>query len=299
MKKHGLLIIDKPSGITSHTVVAKVKKLTGASKAGHTGTLDPAASGVMTVMLNSAVKASSMLMEHDKSYVAKIVLGIETDTLDTTGKTIKEYSGELPGIDEVRAVLDSFKGVIKQVPPMYSALKVGGKKLYELARKGEEIEREPRKVRIDYLAADEHEDGIYLTIFCSKGTYIRTLCADIGAKLGCGAAMSSLMRTSVGGFTLDSAISLDDLETMSEEEIENIVIPTESLFSSIKRFELDGFYERLAKNGAEIYLKKLGLDTEFTEGEWLRLYGSDGFFAIGRVQKFPGGLAVKPETMFL
>ena len=299
MTKHGLLIIDKPSGMTSHTVVAKVKRITGAVKAGNTVTLDPNATGVMTVMLNSAVKASSFLTGQDKTYLAKLVLGIETNTYDTTGTVLKRYEGDLPGIEQIEAVLPEFRGNILQVPPMFSAIKIGGEKLYDLARKGEEVEREPRTVTIKTLEAEQREDGIYLYVHCSKGTYIRSLCADIGTKLGCGGVMDSLVRMSVGGFSLDAAITIDTLTKMSKEEIDNIIIPTESLFSSVKKIDLPEFYERLAKNGAEVYLHKLGCENDFHIGDWVRMYCVDGFFAIGRVKNYPNGIAIKSETMFL
>lgn len=299
MTKHGLLIIDKPSGMTSHSVVAKVKRICGAVKAGHTGTLDPNATGVMAVMLNSAVKASSFLMGQDKTYLAKLVLGIETNTYDTSGTVLKKFDGELPGIEEVKAVLPEFRGNIMQVPPMFSAIKLDGRKLYDLARKGEEVVRLPRAISIKTLEAKQREDGIYLYVHSSKGTYIRSLCADIGEKLGCGGAMDSLVRLSVGSFSINAAITIDALEAMSEEEIENTIIPTESLFSSVKKIDLPDFYEKLAKNGAEVYLHKLGCESEYNVGEWVRIYGAEGFFAIGRVKKYPDGVAIKTETMFL
>ena len=299
MTTHGIIILNKPSGMTSHTAVAKVKNLFGAAKAGHSGTLDPAACGVLPIMLNSAVKASRYLVEHDKSYLAKLVLGIETDTEDTTGTVVKKFDGTLPNVDDVKKVLPEFTGDIVQTPPMYSALKVNGQKLYELARKGEEVERQPRRISFYKLRAETNDDDIFLSIFCSKGTYIRTLCSDIGKKLGCGGAMDSLVRTSVGGFMLDAAVTLEQLEAMSQEEREALIIPTESLFSSLKKIELSGFYEKLARNGAEIYLQKLSLENNFSIDEWVRVSGEDGFFAIGRIAEFNGGLAVKSETLFL
>jgi len=297
--KHGVLIINKPSGMSSFSVVAKVKRITGAVKSGHTGTLDPNATGVMTVLLNSAVKASALLTGQDKTYLAKLVLGIETDTYDTTGTIIKRYDGELPDIEQVKAVLPEFRGEIMQVPPMFSALKVGGEKLYDLARRGEEIERAPRQITIKTLEAEKRDDGIYLYVHCSKGTYIRSLCADIGARLGCGGVMDSLVRLSVGSFSIDDAVSLDALEAMSKDEIEKKVIPTEDLFSLLKRIVLPAFYEKLAKNGAEVYLHKLGRETNLSVGEQVRLYGAEGFFAVGTVKQYPAGVAVKTETMFL
>ena len=291
--------MNKPSGMTSHTAVAKVKRLLGAEKAGHSGTLDPAASGVLPIMLNSAVKASNYLVEHDKGYYANLVLGIETDTEDTTGEILNTFSGVIPGIDEVKKILPEFIGRIVQIPPMYSAIKINGRRLYDLARKGIEVDRKPRNIKIHRLHAEVVDNSIYLDVYCSKGTYIRTLCSDIGKKLGCGAAMGSLVRTSVGDFMLDAAITLEQLEEMSEDDREKLVIPTESLFSSLKKIDLPEFFEKLAKNGAEVYLKKLELEAEYSVGEWVRINGTDGFFSIGRVAEYPNGIAIKSESLFI
>lgn len=293
----GVLLIDKKEGMTSFDVIGRVRRLFGTKQVGHTGTLDPMATGLLVVLVGRTVKASEYLSEHGKSYRATLKLGIETDTEDVSGKVIKQ-SSIIPSKDEVFNVCSSFTGEIMQVPPMYSALKRDGKKLCDLARQGIEIEREARPVIIDSLIPAETEDEtvFVLDVSCSKGTYIRTLCADIGKKLGCGGAMASLRRTEVGNFSLSDAITLDALEEMSIEERRSRLIDTESLFGGYGILKLPDFFASLSRSGCEIYLKKLGIDLEISER--VRLYDKDGFFSLGEVRVFPDGKAVKPIKKF-
>ncbi len=292
----GIIPIDKPCGMTSHDVVFKMRKLYGTKKTGHTGTLDPMATGVLVVLIGRAAKAAEYLTYDSKTYRATLRLGITTDTEDTSG-TVLSTCDKIPDKDEVFRVISSFEGDIMQTPPMYSALKVGGEKLVDLARRGIEIERESRQVHIDSIKAEYISDSEYsLDVTCSKGTYIRTLCADIGKKLGCGGVMSSLRRTVCGEFSLDKAYTLESLEQMTYEQRLSALLPTEDVFSSYPKCTLDGFMLKLCRDGAEIYQNKI--KTSFPDGSYVRLYDKDGFFALGKVSEFESGSAIKPVKVF-
>lgn len=292
----GVIIINKGEGISSQGVVSRVKRLLGADKAGHTGTLDPLATGVLPVLVGRAVKASEFMLSADKHYGATLLLGCTSDTEDITG-SILTSTEILPTEEEVRAAVLGFIGTIRQTPPMYSALKVGGKKLYELARAGITVERESREVSIYGIDIERlSESEYYLDIHCSKGTYIRTLCADIGARLGCGGLMKTLTRLSVCGYTLDGAVTLEELEAMEESERAAHIIPTEDIFREHCAVTLDDFFARLTHSGLEIYQKKI--KTDLPTGTLVRLYDSRGFFALGEVREYEGGSAIKPIRQF-
>ena len=294
----GVLCIYKPEGCTSHDVVWKVRKLFGTKQVGHTGTLDPLAKGVLTVMVGRAVKASEFLTSNTKEYVAKIRLGLTTDTEDITGKVLSEYSGEMPDAEAVKNAVFSFTGEIEQIPPMYSALKVDGKKLVDLARQGKEIERKPRSVMVDKIEVypTEKANEYLLNVRVSKGTYIRTLCADIGKKLGTGAVMSDLIRTACGSFGIEDTVTESQLEAMSLDERYALLRPVEELFDDCERVDLPDFFARLGAHGCELYQKKLG--THIENGALVRLFDRDGFFALGRVADYPDGSAIKPVKQF-
>ena len=213
----GIIIIDKEPGFTSHDVVAKLRGICGQKKIGHTGTLDPAATGVLPVCLGSGTRLCDMLTDTDKEYVAELLLGVETDTQDTTGRVLATREVNVSR-EELRAAVFSFAGDYGQVPPMYSALKVNGKKLYELAREGKEVERKARQVKIHEIEIlDCSLPVVKLRVACSKGTYIRTLCADIGARLGCGGTMQSLRRTAAGRFRLEDAVTLERVQEKKDQ----------------------------------------------------------------------------------
>lgn len=298
MTGSGVLCFYKPKGCTSHDVVFRVRKLFETKQVGHTGTLDPMAEGVLTVMVGRAVKASEFLSADVKEYVAGIKLGLTTDTEDTSGKILTEYSGEMPSQTEVENAVLSFSGEIEQVPPMYSALKVDGKKLVDLARQGKEIERKPRAVKVDKieLYPTERADEYLLNTRVSKGTYIRTLCADIGKKLGTGAAMSSLIRTACGSFGIEDTVTEEQLKEMTLEQRYALLRPVEELFDECETVVLPDFFAHLASHGCEIYQKKLG--THIEDGALVRLFDKDGFFALGRVTDFEDGSAIKPVKQF-
>lgn len=294
--KNGVVIINKEIGPTSQGVVNRVKRIFGASKAGHTGTLDPMATGVLPVLIERGVKASEFMLSSDKHYVATLLLGLTTDTEDMTGETLS-LSDSIPSESQVLSVIDGFVGEYMQTPPMYSALKIGGKKLCDLAREGITVEREAREVRIHSITAERINEREYtLDVHCSKGTYIRTLCADIGARLGCGGCMKTLCRASASGFTLADAHTLSELENMTDEEREECVFPVEYIFRELDEVRLQPFFARLAHSGLEIYLKKIKLDLPI--GTRVRLSDDEGFFALGEVREFDGGLAIKPIRQF-
>ncbi len=294
----GVILINKPEGFTSHDCVNKIRRLFNTKKVGHTGTLDPMATGVLPILIGRAAKASDLLVCDDKKYRAGLRLGITTDTEDTTGVVLSE-SGEIPESDTVYEACREFIGEIMQVPPMYSALKVDGQKLVDLARRGVTVEREARAVTIHSLEVEATESpcDYILTVHCSKGTYIRTLCADIGARLGCGGAMSSLVRLASGGFSLDECYTLDALEKMEYEERCTLLRPVESLFSTLPAVKLQPFFEKLSRSGNEIYQKKI--KTDFIVGTRVRLVGADGFYALGEVRGYPDGSAIKVIKLFL
>lgn len=286
----GILLLDKPAGMTSFDAVARVRRLYGTRQVGHTGTLDPMATGLLVVLVGRAVKASEFLTEKDKEYTAGLRLGLTTDTEDITG-TVLTRCGELPARAAVLSAAESFVGEILQTPPMYSALKINGKKLVDLARRGVTVERQARPVRIHSLEIDGGGADYTMRVSCSKGTYIRTLCADIGKKLGCGAVMSSLRRTKTGEFDLAHAHTPEKIAGMSEEERAALLLPTETLFTALPYVSLPEFFERLAKNGCEIYQKKIG--TDFVPRTRLRIGGKGGFFALGEIREYPDGTAIK------
>ena len=294
----GVLCFYKPKGCTSHDVVYRIRKLYGTKQVGHTGTLDPMAEGVLVLMVGRAVKASEFLMSDTKEYVAGLKLGITTDTEDITGTATSEYSGEMPSIDEVKNTVSTFTGAIEQVPPMYSALKVNGKKLLDLAREGKEIERKARQVYVDRLEVYRggSDSEFLLNARVSKGTYIRTLCADIGKSLGTGGVMSSLIRTACGSFGIEDTVTEEQLSAMTVEERYALLRPVEELFDECETVVLPDFFAHLGAHGCELYQKKLG--TRIENGALVRLYDKDGFFALGRVMDFDDGSAIKPVKQF-
>ncbi len=294
----GVLVVNKHKGVTSHDIVNKVRRLFNTRRVGHTGTLDPLATGVLVVLVGRAAKAAEYLVSDRKGYRALLRLGLVTDTEDVTGEIISQ-SDDMPESDDVKAAVSSFVGKIKQIPPMYSALKVGGKKLCDLARQGEMVEREAREIEIFSLDCKETEmrSDYQLDVECSSGTYIRTLCADIGKKLSCGGVMAELERTMAGGFYIESSVSIEELEAMNIEEREALLVPVESLFESLPAVCLPEFYEKLSRNGCEIYQKKI--KSQYELGQRLRICSADGsFYALGEVREYPDGSAIKIIKLF-
>lgn len=296
-KVSGVLIINKHEGVTSHKIISSCRKLYDTRQVGHTGTLDPMATGVLPVLIGRAVKASDYLMLHDKEYIAEMRLGLTTDTEDITGDILTECS-DIPTEEKVLDACHSFVGKIMQVPPMYSALKVGGRKLVDIAREGGEVEREAREVEIYSLNAEKISNNTYrMKVCCSKGTYIRTLCADIGKKLGCGAVMSSLVRTRTGNFTLDDAVTVDELDHMTFEERLALPKSVESLFISLKCVNVADYYAKLVRGGANLFQKKVKADV--ADGELVRIRNRGVFIALGRGETVDGIRVIRPEKLFV
>ena len=244
---NGIVIVDKPAGWTSQDVTARLRRVYGTRRIGHGGTLDPMATGVLPVFVGRATRGVEFFEHAEKGYEATLVPGLTTDTEDTTGTVLTRQQVSLTE-EQVEAVLPRFRGKILQVPPMYSALKVNGQKLCDLARKGREVAREPRPITIHALTFLGFEEGnVRLRVSCSKGTYIRTLCKDIGEALGCGACMGSLRRTRAGDYTLADAVPLDTL--LESEHPEDYLRPVDSLFSSFPAVTLTANQEKRCRNG--------------------------------------------------
>ena len=294
---NGIINIYKEKGFTSHDVVAKMRGICRQKKIGHTGTLDPDATGVLPVCLGSGTKLCDMLTDKDKEYVAELLLGVETDTQDVSGQVLKQQEVTVSE-EQVREAIMSFLGEYMQVPPMYSALKVNGKKLYELARAGKEVERQARPVFIHEIEVLELQlPLVKIRVACSKGTYIRTLCADIGAKLGCGGTMQSLMRTKVGGFSLEKAVTLSQLETIRDEEgLESILYPVESAFEECPSLHIKSEFRKLLDNGNAFYPNQTLEKVTYSEGEWVKVYGDTMFYGVYAYDK--ANRRYKPVKMF-
>ncbi len=281
---NGIINIYKEAGFTSHDVVAKLRGILRQKKIGHTGTLDPDAVGVLPVCLGSGTKLCDMLTDTDKEYRAKMLLGKKTDTQDISGKVLeeREVKTDIPAVEEV---ITSFLGDYEQIPPMYSAIKVNGKKLYELAREGKEIVRKPRHVYIHYLEIEKVElPWVTMRIGCSKGTYIRTLCHDIGQKLGCGGTMASLERTKAGIFLAKDALRLTDIEMLQEEgKLTEKILPVDAVLSGYAAVTVERKAQKLIDNGNAFYRNMIKEGRKYLPEEWVRVYNEDGrFYGIYR-----------------
>lgn len=293
----GIICINKEEGITSFKAVSRLRGITGEKKAGHTGTLDPMATGVLPVLLGGATRFLDYLPDSDKSYRASFLLGRTTDTLDITGSVTGEYSVNA-GIDEVENALSLFRGEISQLPPMYSAVSVGGKRLYELARKGEEIEREPRRVVIKSLElcpplCNDDKNEYTVDVSCSKGTYIRSLIDDIGRTLGCGAVMTALVRTRAMGFGLDRCVTLDELQRRKDNGIpfDDVLIDIADMFEQLGSVHVSDAQARRFSNGGALDLNRL--KKRLSDGAY-RVYSPQGaFLGLGECDTQKGELSVK------
>lgn len=270
---NGIILIDKPQGWTSHDVVGKLRGILHERRIGHSGTLDPLATGLLVVFIGRATRAVEFAEADRKEYIAGLRLGMSTDTQDITGRIISKET-DIPDEPEVRIAIERFRGELEQIPPMYSAVKIGGKKLYELARKGESIERKPRHITIFGLEITSRSDNDYiLDVVCSKGTYIRTLCHDIGAALGCGGCMSSLRRTKSGVFSVDNAYTIAEIQEAADRgEEEKLLLPIDTLFAGYTKLSVDADSEKKLKNGCII-------NTSSPDGRF-RVYSEDGEFLL-------------------
>ena len=276
---NGILVIDKPAGWTSQDVAAKLRGVFHERRVGHGGTLDPMATGVLPVFIGRATRAAEFAESAEKEYIAGLRLGTVTDTQDTSGNVIETRPVTVTRA-EVQAALAQFLGPIEQIPPMYSAIKINGQKLYELARKGKEVARKPRSITIHELELQAGGGAEYLLrVRCSKGTYVRTLCHDLGAALGCGGCMSSLRRTRAGSFTLRQALTMQQvLEFAAEHDPQQLLMPADALFAEVSPLIVTMGQAAKLKNGAQIK------DWQFAPGTY-RVYAEDGeFLLLGRVE---------------
>ena len=280
----GIIVLDKPKDLTSFGAVARVRRICGEKKCGHTGTLDPMATGVLTAMLGGATRFCELLPSHDKEYIASFRLGTVTDTLDITG-TVLETREVKAAKSDVAAELGKFVGEISQLPPMYSAVSVNGKRLYDLARQGIEVERTPRTVNIysaELISSDEESGEYTVSVECSSGTYIRTLISDLGEALCCGAVMTALRRTKANGFGIDKAVTLDRLSAAAENgTLGEIAIPVDTAFSDFPAVYVSEAQARRFSNGGELALERLKCPKIIG---FLRVYAPSGvFIGIGEI----------------
>ena len=276
----GILIVNKEKGYTSHDVVEKLRKILGIKQIGHTGTLDPNATGVLPILIGKATKASQYLIEHDKRYIATLKLGERTNTLDGEGEIVEKQTIEESLLDKnkIDAVLQTFLGKQEQIPPMYSAIKIKGKKLYEYAKQGKEIKREPRSIEIYEIKlkkVNKEKKEIIFEVHCSKGTYIRVLCEDIAKKIGTIGYMKELERTEVTPFTIKQALTLQQIE-QQKENIKKYLISIEKIFEQKRKIQLDEKKQILFLNGTQLTFP---LDNDI-----YRIYFKEKFIGIGKIE---------------
>ncbi|MBQ5318699.1 MAG: tRNA pseudouridine(55) synthase TruB [Oscillospiraceae bacterium] len=296
----GVICVNKPEGFTSFDVIAKMRGILKIKRLGHAGTLDPMATGVLPVFVGRATKACDILPDHDKIYRAGFKLGLTTDTQDCTGTVTQERDPSAVTENNLLDTLERFRGEIMQIPPMYSAVSVNGKRLYDLARQGIEVEREARPVtiyRLELAEFDEAEKSGVLTVSCSKGTYIRTLINDIGEALGCGGIMTSLVRTTACGFSLEDCVTIEDLQREAENErnFEQYLKPVEDVFAELPKLMLHGAQERMYRNGIKLDLTKIRTDIT---AERISVYGEKGFIGTAVPDRENGVLRVD-KTFYL
>lgn len=280
----GIIILDKPEGITSFGAVARVRRICSEKKCGHSGTLDPMATGVLTVMLGGATRFIELFPNHNKAYRASFRLGTVTDTLDITGKVLETRETDVTA-EQVKEKIRDFIGDINQLPPMYSAVSVGGQRLYDLARKGIEVERQPRQVTvfsIDVLSENEETNEYEIQVECSSGTYIRTLISDLGEALGCGAVLTALRRTKANGFDIKNAVTLEQLEeAVKNGKISDILIPVDRALEEYPVIKVSEAQAKRFRNGGELSLDRLKYPRMLG---YFRIYDPNGnFIGIGEI----------------
>lgn len=292
---NGIIIIDKPQGLTSFDVVAIMRTLFSQKKIGHAGTLDPLATGVLPILLGSATRAQDMFPDSNKEYIAGFKLGITTDTLDISGKVLSR-SNLYVRCNQVKEKLSDFKGNIKQMPPMYSALKKDGKRLYDLARKGIEVQREKRDVYIQEIKLidfDEKKQEGTIMVLCSKGTYIRSLCDDLGTNLGCGAVMTKLRRTMACGFRIEESMPIDEAKDLAKiNKLKDRIINIDKIFSLYSRAKVSKAQAIRFKNGGSLDLMRINIKNSFRDKEIFRVYNQDEFLGLGIVSIEKGQLLI-------
>lgn len=300
----GVLVVNKAPGPTSHDVVAMVRRAAGQKRVGHAGTLDPDASGVLLVCLGNATRIVEYLMDRHKFYTATAVFGAETSTEDASGDILRETDCSHVDRDAVEAALPKFTGKISQIPPMVSAVHHNGRRLYELARKGQEVERAPRFVEVYSLKLIDFVQGgraqAVLDVECSRGTYIRTLCADIGRELGCGGYMAALTRTAVGGFDLDDAVSIEAVrEKAAEGRLGDILHSIDDVLADMPGVEVSEEDAKRTANGIKLPASELALEATPAVDVPMRILGPDRrLIAVGAFRMRDGELALKPDKVF-
>ncbi len=288
----GIICLDKPSDMTSFMAVKRASGILGVKKAGHTGTLDPMATGMLVIMLGSCTRFIELLPEHKKSYTARVKLGLTTDTLDITGEILSENQVNA-SLEQLLCVAEKYKGDILQTPPMYSALKKDGERLYDLARKGIEVEREQRQITIEKLEIyDFNGTEFSMDVTCSAGTYIRSLCDDIGRDLGCGAVMTELRRTEANGFSIENAVTLEELEKLvGENKAEGVITSVETALMSYPEINVSNPQANRFRNGGELGYERL--HSNFPIGIY-RVYSPEKeFLGLGEILTEKGDLTVR------
>lgn len=296
---HGIMNVCKEKGYTSHDVVAKLRRITGQKKIGHTGTLDPDARGVLPVCLGKGTKLCELLTDEDKTYETVLLLGKVTDTQDISGKVLSEKNTGFLTSAEVEVAVFSFLGEYEQIPPMYSAVKVNGKRLYELARNGQEVERKARRVHIiDIQLLEINLPRVRMKVTCSKGTYIRTLCHDIGEKLGVGGCMEELVRTCVGRFAIEDSRTLEEIENIFSDGREaELMVPVDAMFDGSCRAYVTDAWEMAARNGNPLPEEAVTCRKTVMDNERVRLYDrAQRFIALYRRREKTGEYSL--EKMF-
>ena len=295
--------ILKPTGMTSHDVVSRVRKILNIKKVGHTGTLDPDASGVLPICIGKATKVSELILNKDKGYICELTLGITTDTYDSSGEILERYEDFNVSLEELEKAFDSQRGEIKQLPPMYSALKINGKRMCDLVRSGrsDEIELKYRDVNIKKLEILSYKDNkVMFYVKCSKGTYVRSICYDVGQVLGCGGHMSFLLRTESGKFNLDNSITLEELEIFKENEtLDNHLYDIDYVLSNLGLIDINPLAVKSFINGAIVYPKGF-IKKEFKENDKLvRVYTKGEFLGVGKLIKVDDTLCLKSDKLFI
>ena len=295
--------ILKPTGMTSHDVVSRVRKILNIKKVGHTGTLDPDASGVLPICIGKATKVSELILNKDKGYICELTLGITTDTYDSSGEILERCEDFNVSLEELEKAFDGQRGEIKQLPPMYSALKINGKRMCDLVRSGrsDEIELKYRDVNIKKLEILSYKDNkVMFYVKCSKGTYVRSICYDVGQALGCGGHMSFLLRTESGKFNLDNSITLEELEIFKENEIlDNYLYDIDYVLSNLGLIDINPLAVKSFVNGAIVYPKGF-IKKEFKENDKLvRVYTKGEFLGVGKLIKVDDTLCLKSDKLFI
>lgn len=292
---NGIIVVNKPQNWTSHDCVAVMRRATGVKRIGHTGTLDPMATGVLPVCIGTSARIMEYLDLDWKTYRCTMKLGITTDTEDIWGEVLTEADPSNVTEEQIREVFEGFTGEIEQIPPKYSALKVNGKKLYEYARAGQEVEIKSRKITIDSIEIEEIKgDEITFTVVCSKGTYVRTICKDIGDKLGCGAAMSALTRIASGVFKIEEAVDIEDVKKMSPEEIQAKLYATDYPLVHFGKIQMDNVQARDFVNGKRMKRNNLNIVDESRHEEMYNVYYGEEFLGVAKFE----GHVLKSHKVF-